>query len=130
MTDRGVSVSLLRLLPAIVWMALIFGLSSRQDFPTPGGISVDIQAVLAHLFLFGVLAALIWLGLGDPQRQTRRFPLVVIGFVTLYGITDEIHQAFVPGRTSSLFDVIVDALAAVLVVVALQRLRTWRQAGE
>jgi VanZ family protein len=110
-------------------MGLIFKLSSQEEFPSPSGLSVELQAVIAHLVLFGTLALLLVLAFGHVRDRVRGFDAWIVAFVTLYGISDEFHQSFVPGRSSSVFDVIVDGLAAVLALVVLQRLRDWRRAS-
>lgn len=99
-------------------MGLIFTLSSRQQFPSVGGLWDDVLAVVAHLFLFGTLALLMLFAVSRLRRVTRRAALGVIVAVMTYGVSDEIHQSFVPGRDASVFDVVVDTIGAVLVVVA------------
>ena len=42
--------------------------------------------------------------------------LAAIAGAILYGISDEFHQSFVPGRDASLFDVGVDMVGAVVAV--------------
>jgi VanZ family protein len=37
----------------------------------------------------------------------------------LYAISDELHQLFVPGRSASLKDVLIDTLAALIGVICL-----------
>jgi VanZ family protein len=119
-----------RITPAVLWMALIFGLSSQQEFPSAGSISVDFQAMFAHVFLFGTLAVLLMFGLEHLRHRMRGFEWIVIAFVTLYGISDEFHQSFVPGRTPSAADVLTDMLAAFVAVLIVQRVREWRQADK
>ena len=51
------------------------------------------------------------------QRPPLRFieeVLIVTAFGCLYGITDELHQLFVPGREASVIDVAVDTLGSLL----------------
>jgi VanZ family protein len=119
-----------RAIPAILWMALIFGLSSQSHFDAPGGISVDVLAVVAHLILYGVLAGSIWFAIRhvSPVRPMKTFVTVII-LTTLYGITDEVHQAFVPLRDASLFDVGVDFCAALIVTSVLTAITSLRHAG-
>lgn len=123
--DRTALQRLVLLAPAIGWMALIFALSSQREFPSPGGLSVEMQAVIAHLVLFGTLALLLVVAFGHLRGRTRHFDALVVAFVTLYGISDEIHQSFVPGRSASVFDVVVDGLAAILAIVVVRHLRGW-----
>ena len=54
---------------------------------------------------------------------------LAIMLTTLWGITDEIHQAYVPGRNSDVQDVLADALGAVLGAGFYLILRTQLQRG-
>ncbi len=110
-------------LPVVAWAALIFILSSRpgSDYPEAG----LFLRKSAHVFEFAVLALLLlraWLGHG--LKPALAVALAWLG-ATLYGATDELHQAFVPTRTPSLLDVGIDGLGAAisLLVVHLGRLR-------
>lgn len=54
------------------------------------------------------------------------------GFALLFGISDEVHQRFVPGRSAEVLDVVADAaggLLAALVFTALAAALTRRAAG-
>jgi VanZ family protein len=107
--------------PALAWAALLFTLSSMSDLPaTPTAFS-DKHA---HLGAYAILAALIVWGLTDgaPARTTWRTAAAAAVLATLYGVTDEWHQAFVPGREISAADLGADALGALLAAGAL---RAW-----
>jgi VanZ family protein len=119
-----------RMLPAVGWMALIFFLSSQEEVPTAGGLSADVQAIVGHLVLYGVLALFVAYGLDRFRERFRYFGAMVVAFAVLYGITDEIHQSFVPGRRADPFDVIVDGIGAALAITILSRVRAWRRAAE
>lgn len=121
--DRPVALTILVLytwLPLIAWMGLIFYLSAQPDFPHP---EVDWARKVfsngAHLFVFGVLAVLWARALGARRRDLW----IALALTVLYALSDEFHQAFVPGRTPDPLDVLVDALGAA-VGLALWR---WRQ---
>ena len=110
-----------RLLPALGWMVVIFVLSARSRIPRTPGLSVEFSAVIGHLIAYGVLAALIYFATppGLP-RHTRA--VVAFGGAVLYGVSDEFHQSFVPGRDASLFDIgvnVAGALAAVALILTL-----------
>ncbi len=44
---------------------------------------------------------------------------------TLYAVTDELHQAFVPGRTPSVGDWVADAMGAALGAVVALGVARW-----
>jgi VanZ family protein len=70
-----------------------------------------------HFALFGGLAGLVALGLvrsNGPALPRRALILWPVAFATLYGLTDEIHQLFVPQRTFDLLDLLADAAGATI----------------
>jgi VanZ family protein len=92
-------------------MGLIFYLSAQPDLPQPhvGWADLVISSG-AHSFVFGVLAVLWARALGE-----RRHALILAFALTmLYALTDEFHQAFVPGRHPDLWDLVCDGFGAVL----------------
>lgn len=110
---------------AIAWMIVIFVLSAQSTLPRTGGFPVDVAAVAGHVVAYAVLATLLRIALGEPYRD-RRADLIAVGLATLYGLTDEWHQSFVPGRDASAFDLAVDAVGAVAGVTAINVVRAFR----
>lgn len=97
------------------YCALIFALSAQPDPPKPElGFEIPGLDKLAHAVLFGGLAGLVSVGL--RRSNTRLRPEVQfyapIAFAVLYGLTDEIHQLFVPDRSFELLDLTADAAGA------------------
>ena len=98
-------------LPALVWAAVIFGLSSipGPQFPLPAR-NLD---KLVHAAIFGVLGALCWRAMNATfLRGAAQWRVVLLAVVltTLYGLADEMHQMFVPRRSPDPNDVLADAL--------------------
>ena len=93
-------------------MGVIFFLSAQPKLPDLGPLFRQWQDVAGHLFAYAVLA-LLWQralaasGVAHPA-------LWAFGIVVLFGLSDELHQAFVPGRQSTFFDVAVDAVGAAM----------------
>lgn len=106
--------------PAIAWMALIFVLSAQPGLKVSEDPAVDSPIrQLAHLGVYGVLAVLFVHALGGLGRPLRaRTALLALVLAVGYGITDEIHQSFVPDRTGTVSDIIDDAIGATLGVAA------------
>jgi VanZ family protein len=103
-----------RWVPAIAWMMLIFGLSAQSQLPTPEERWVEfVLEKSGHFLMFAVLAALLVRAL-DPKKLGRRRAFGLAIFIAvLYGLSDEIHQVFVPGRKADWTDVLVDWAGAV-----------------
>lgn len=95
-----------------LYMAGLFALSSVPDERGPGIADYfpppNVQNAL-HVPAYAVLSYLIWRGLGGPRPRAA---LLAAAFATAYGVTDEIHQMFVPGRTPSVTDALANAAGA------------------
>ena len=63
-----------------------------------------------HAFGYLLLGRAFLYGIGPGKKA----PWLALGMCILYGITDEIHQSFVPGRASRVFDVGIDTMGALL----------------
>ena len=96
--------------PVVVQMAIIFGASSMSDPGLPAGVS-DRSG---HFIGYALLAMLVLRALarGRLAGITWRAALLAILWAAGYGVSDEIHQRFVPGRTPDVADVVADALGA------------------
>lgn len=111
--------------PVAIYMALIFGLSSISR---PPDLSTSIGDKGGHGLLYFGLAALIVRALAGGWWRSfgLRVAAAAVALSTLYGVTDEIHQIFVPPRTAELADLAADAigsLAAVAVLYAANEIR-------
>jgi hypothetical protein len=105
-------------------MAGIFFLSSRPHLPDLDG-GRDLQSIAGHFGAYAALGAslaifLRWLG-WSPVRAL----LAAIVLATLYGVTDEYHQSFVPNRMTDPKDLLVDFLGATAGALAAMRLTDW-----
>lgn len=68
---------------------------------------------VAHFGLYMGLGTFVFFLCHDYRVHFRVFGDVSWGISTLYAISDEIHQCFVPGRSCQFTDVIIDSLGAV-----------------
>ncbi|MEO7599485.1 MAG: VanZ family protein [Opitutus sp.] len=96
--------------------ALIFFASSQSKIAGPSIEGID---KVAHFCVYGLLATLV-VRLGNH----RRFAWVALVLVSAYGITDEWHQSFTPGRSVEFADWLADTLGAALAIF-LYRTWTW-----
>jgi UDP-N-acetylmuramyl pentapeptide phosphotransferase/UDP-N-acetylglucosamine-1-phosphate transferase len=116
----------LRWAAAAAWMAVIFVLSAQSNLPNlmPG--LPGLEEIAGHLSVYALLAALLWWALrGAGIRYPAAWALVA---AVLYGAADEFHQSFVPGRTMTVNDLLVDLIGAGLALliinwIYLRRLR-------
>jgi VanZ family protein len=68
---------------------------------------------------YGVLCVLLARSLVPPRVTTWKRALLLTTLVTAYGITDEYHQLFVPGRNASGWDILADGLGGFLAALML-----------
>jgi VanZ family protein len=106
--------------PPLVLAAVIYVLSSVSQ--VPGGEHVWDKA--AHVAVFGTLA---WLTLRATHGGVRPLTLApAMGAAALavgWGVLDEVHQSFVPGRYPSVGDVMADACGTALALLLWALLR-------
>ena len=107
--------SLARLLwvwgPAVALMIAIFGVSSIPDLEAPPG---GLSGKAVHALLYGLLGVLVTRAVAGAQWAGVTLATVLAASLisALYGVSDELHQRFVPGRSPEALDAIVDALGA------------------
>ena len=111
----------LRVVPALAWMALIYALSDRPGLRISEDPGVDEPLrSLAHVLVYAVLAVLLLVALGGPADggRGRRGAWLAFLLAVAWGALDEVHQAFVPDRSAGLGDWALDAVGAALGLVA------------
>lgn len=106
-------------LPPLFWIFVIFVLSSIPRLPTVLGVPEGADKI-GHAFLFFILCWLSWRALFYQPHFPLMSRYALLGafiFTVVYGLLDEFHQRFVPGRTSDIYDVMADAGGALLFAV-------------
>ncbi len=133
----------LSLLLALTWMAGIFYLSHQPRLDIPS--VFENQDKVMHFGAYGLLGMLL-LGWMRPQGGVLGFvpqpnlrgisgsmPVEAVGYsfrqialatliASLYGISDELHQSFVPGRNPDVLDWLADTTGALLATLVLAKL--------
>ena len=127
--------------PLVVWAALIFiGSSSilsgsntsaflvqpmRWLFPTASDSTLQLAHLLirkaGHLTEYAILA---WLAArafrtSSNELLHHRWFLVALILVVLYSLSDEFHQSFVPSRSASIYDCMIDTVGGLAMLVCL-----------
>lgn len=140
-------------MPAIVWMILIFlgstdvlSAEHTSRFLVPFLRWLDPQITwstlnsaqtiirkLGHVTEYAILAALLWRAIraGTMWNSKRWILFAMIWFgCAVFAATDEFHQSFVPSRTSSFHDVMIDisgALVGLAICIALATRKVVKQ---
>ena len=100
----------------VLIMGMIFYLSNQPGdlIPLPQIFGLDKAA---HGIAYGLLACTFLYGFHQfaPQSKGAVIALAAVLFCLLFGIADEFHQSFIPGRTVSVWDVVADGVGGILV---------------
>ena len=118
---------------ALFWIAVLFGFSAVPGSAYP---QVDIPHAdkVVHVCLYTPLGylfgkALLAIAANRVSRAGRwlaRVPALQTAVAVLltiaYGVTDEIHQIFVPRRSSDWHDVVADGIGGVIGAILARRL--------
>ena len=105
--------------PAIVWALFIFGISSLPDVPGPR-LNIRFEDKLDHIVAYalgGILLCRAFLYQSKFPRWQQTYFVVAFVVGILYGISDEFHQMFVPGRYADVWDVVADSVGILLGVL-------------
>jgi predicted adenine nucleotide alpha hydrolase (AANH) superfamily ATPase/VanZ family protein len=99
----------------IFWMGLIFVLSHQPYNFFPFETTI-VQQIVVHIFLYAVLAYFLVIAIFSWNKswQLKNILSFSVFFSIFYGITDEYHQGFIPGRFVSFLDLGFDTIGAVL----------------
>ncbi len=103
-----------------VYMAVIFWLS-HQSIPLEisiPGVALDFAAHAAEFALLSLLVGHACLITPSTLVRGHAFHVAVIT-VALFGLSDELHQALIPGRACEFVDWAADVTGAVLAQVSL-----------
>ncbi len=127
-------------IPLLLWISLIYGLSSQTSVPFIDRIPVDTLReyghIVGHFTEYAVLAVTAYIALGSSAlfRESRMLRLTAAFVMVVFvAAGDEFLQAFIPGRDASKKDLAVDIFGTTtgLVMVTLghgllDRLWPWR----
>jgi len=101
-------------LPLVVYCAIII---FQSHYPTPESIPrLLFFDKLLHAGGYGLLGMLFCRAYrsGCPDASDRSLARWAVLSAALFGLSDEIHQSFVPFRTADAWDVLADAIGAAL----------------
>ncbi len=104
-------------LPVYVYAGLIFYFSSLSTIP-PLIIEIIPETLIWHMIEYAIFSILLFRAFINSKNTKFRENAIHLSIIIaiLYGITDEIHQYFVPGRISSFFDIIANSLGSGIIL--------------
>ncbi|MDD2724281.1 MAG: VanZ family protein [Methylovulum sp.] len=110
-------IRILELLGLPAYCGLLYWLSNQPSLPAP--MWFVGQDKLFHAGAYFLLAVSAWCNFRHFAKPPIILAATLIVFSSLYGASDEWHQAFVPGRTSSVLDWLADTAGAGLAALVL-----------
>ncbi len=106
--------TILLVLPAILWMTLIFYLSSRQRVAVSNTYIINFMFFkFLHVTEYSILYTLVYRALciySEKRLPVYKKLLIALIITLLYAVIDEIHQKFVPTREGTVRDVLIDSI--------------------
>lgn len=106
-------------IPLVIYWLILFILTS---LPSKMAVTVNVSDKIEHFGAYGLLSVFLYLNLSFQNKIKifNKFPATfTVLIASLYGLLDELHQLFVPGRSAEFLDWIADfsgSLIAVLIV--------------
>lgn len=101
-------------LAAAIWGVFLFALTSWPSPPDVPAVSwIPNVDKLVHALLYGVEGYLLYRAVAwsGPARFPLLRVLAIAGVLAAFGTFDELHQAWIPGRSMEAGDALTDALA-------------------
>ena len=98
--------------PVVAYMAVIFSVSSMAQAPLPAQMSDKVAHTLGYALLGLLATRAVNDSAGTPMRAWHL--LLALAITVAYGMSDEFHQSFVPGRDADIHDVYADAIGGLL----------------
>jgi VanZ family protein len=113
--DRSAGLKFLRFwFPVILYSGIIFYVSAQPHLKVPlPGLQFDKAVHLLEYVPFGFLLAR-GIYRTKPSVCGKNLLGLVILFSCAYGVSDEFHQSFVPGRFAALGDVMMDTAGGLI----------------
>ena len=103
--------------PSLLYMALIFAISSMEQPPLPmpkfEWLTIDKLYHFIEYAILGGLLAWAFVKAKPPVVPSALIWGLAAVISILYGASDEWHQTFVPGRLATLADWVADALGSI-----------------
>lgn len=110
-------------IPVFVWAGVIFAFSTLEVKPAAQIYWQDfIVKKTAHLVEYSILFTLLYRAFTNTTKFSKKQAALISFFIIVaYGISDEYHQSFTPGREPKLRDVGFDAAGGLLAYLAIWR---------
>ena len=105
---------------AVLWMAVIFAMSSQATVPVPQ--TIWGQDKFMHFLGYAILGYFLARSFRNAHLGLTLKQVVFVALIaSVYGMSDEFHQSFVVGRDASVGDWLADSLGGLAGALLLLR---------
>ncbi len=109
----------IRIVAVVVGMAAIWWSSSQEGQLLGSGGVASFVHNSGHVVAFGALAGMVLCAQAVPSQWTLQHAWLAVAVAGCYGVVDELHQSYVPGRSCTVSDGISDVVGAALAMAIL-----------
>ena len=115
----------------IVWIVVMLTVSSIPDLTIIPHWHLTWKDKIAHITEYAILALLFLLMLKQENRiaNRKRRLLTVLCFGLLLAVIDELHQLFIPGRSTDVLDIVADFSGIVIMTFIFNLIRNRIETG-
>ena len=99
-----------------ILIALTIFITSSIPFKGSPGIFFNIKPFVYHLGIFFFLGIFLTLSMTNQKHSNNTLKLIILSIIIaiIYGILDEVHQIFVPGRYFDYLDILTDTIGIMI----------------
>ncbi len=118
-------IKIIDFLALLGFCAIIFWLSNQHWLPVPD--LIEQQDKFHHFIAYFVMGVLAWRNFRHYLKTPLLLTIVSVVFCSLYGVSDEWHQSFVPGRSADVMDWLADTSGAAAAMTLLSRFFSYQK---
>ncbi len=112
----------------IIWIVVMFTVSSIPDLQLVPKWHLTWKDKIAHIAEYAIFALLFLLMLKQENRiaNRKRRLLTILCFGLLLSVVDELHQLFIPGRSTDLLDIVADFSGILIMAFIFDKIQNHR----
>lgn len=112
-------------LPPLLWMGVIFYMSSQKSIATGGNLAADfITFKTLHVVEYAFLFLLLYRAINSiSYMNSALYSVFSFSVAMLYSITDELHQLTIPSRSGRFMDVLFDLTGMIIMYGIIKKIR-------
>ena len=112
-------------LPPIIWMGMIFYMSSQKSITITKNVVTDFVTFKTfHMIEYAFLFFLFYRAFQSLKHvQKKLYGVCAFSIAIFYCITDEFHQLYIPTRQGRLRDVLFDIVGMLVMYAIIKKVR-------